>query len=178
MHLNPRGQAEVWSGGKHDVTAPDIVEQVLFNDNSLVMDSKLTMLHKEDHVFSTSDNAMGVSELSTQTMSRLIAANQSLSPNYPVGLPEGLLIRGTGQSLARTLDGLGEPVGNLAGHVALVTNHDQEIMGPQFLLRGPQIEFACKPKQIWNEGTKVSDDNVETLINDLTYVCCRATASS
>ena len=64
MHLNPRGQAEVWSGGKHDVTAPDIVEQVLFNDRSLVMDSKLTMLHKEDQVFSTSDNAARVSELS------------------------------------------------------------------------------------------------------------------
>ena len=79
-------------------------------------------------------------------MSRLIAANQTLNPNYPVGLPGGL----------RALDGLGEPAGVLSGHVALITGHDMEIKGPQFLLRGPPIEFAVKPKQIWNAGTKVS----------------------
>ena len=100
-----------------------------------------------------------LSELSTQTnMSRLIAANQTLNPTYPVGLPGGLLVRGVGESLARALDGLGEPAGVLSGHVALITGHDMEIKGPQFLLRGPPIEFAVKPKQIWNTGTKVSLD--------------------
>ena len=88
-------------------------------------------------------------------MSRLIVANQSINPTYPVGLPGGLLVRGVGNSLARALDGLGEPTGDLSGHVVLITGHDMEVRGPQFLLRGPPIEFACKPKQIWNVGTKV-----------------------
>ena len=88
-------------------------------------------------------------------MSRLIVANQSINPTYPVGLPGGLLVRGVGNSLARALDGLGEPTGDLSCHVVLITGHDMEVRGPQFLLRGPPIEFACKPKQIWNVGTKV-----------------------
>ena len=88
-------------------------------------------------------------------MSRLIAANQQLIPSYPVGLPEGLLVRGMGNSLARALDGLGEPAGGLSGHVVLITGHDMEVKGPQFLLRGESIEFAVKPKQLWNVGTRV-----------------------
>ena len=88
-------------------------------------------------------------------MSRLIAANQQVNLTYPEGLPDGLLVRGVGNNLARALDGLGEPAGGLSGHVVLITGHDMEVRGPQFLLRGPPIEFACKPKQIWNVGTKV-----------------------
>ena len=88
-------------------------------------------------------------------MSRLIAANQQLIPSYPVGLPEGLLVRGMGNNLARALDGLGEPAGGLSGHVVLITGHDMEVKGPQFLLRGQPIEFAVKPKQLWNVGTRV-----------------------
>ena len=88
-------------------------------------------------------------------MSRLIGANQCVNPTYPVGLPEGLLVRGLGDSLARALDGLGEPAGSLAGHVVLITTPEMEVKGPQFLLRGPPIEFACRPKQVWNVGTKV-----------------------
>ena len=96
------------------------------------------------------------SEIATQdTMSRLIAANQQLIPSYPVGLPEGLLVRGMGNNLARALDGLGEPAGGLSGHVVLITDHDMEVKGPQFLLKGQPIEFACKPKQLWNVGTRV-----------------------
>ena len=63
-----------------------------------------------------------LSEIATQdTMSRLIAANQQLNLSYPEGLPDGLLVRGVGSSLARALDGLGEPAGGLSGHVVFRT---------------------------------------------------------
>ena len=97
-----------------------------------------------------------LSEIATQDiMSRLIAANQQVNLTYPEGLPDGLLVRGVGNSLARALDGLGEPAGGLSGHVVLITDHDMEVKGPQFLLKGQPIEFACKPKQLWNVGTRV-----------------------
>ena len=88
-------------------------------------------------------------------MSRLIAANQQVNLTYPEGLPDGLLVRGVANSLARALDGLGEPAGGLSGHMVLITGHDMEVKGTQFLLRGQPIEFAVKPKQLWNVGTKV-----------------------
>ena len=69
--------------------------------------------------------------------------------NFPEGLPENLVVRGTGEALTAGLDRLGEDCSTLTGAIALYFDAEQQLEGPQFVLKGPPIKFGVKPKTIW-----------------------------
>ena len=70
---------------------------------------------------------------------------------FPEGLPEDLVVRGTGQALVDGLARMGEDCTTLTGAIALYFDADQQLEGPQFVLKGPPIEFGVKPRTIWGD---------------------------
>ena len=86
--------------------------------------------------------------------------------NFPEGLPENLVVRGTGEALAAGLDRLGEDCSTLTGAITLYFDSEQQLEGPQFVLRGPPIEFGVKPRTIWGDVSwkEFQTDNINSLL--------------
>ena len=84
---------------------------------------------------------------------KVIGASTSTSKRqWPQGLPEGLVVRGTGQTLLDKLEAMGEHAQDLVGIMILHVNIEtHEVLGPELLLRGPQVVMGLKPKSIWGE---------------------------
>ena len=90
--------------------------------------------------------------LLSENMSRDLGESDLPShAGFPEGLPENLVVRGTGEALAAGLDRMGEDCSTLTGAIALYFDAEQQLEGPQFVLRGPPIEFGVRPKTIWGD---------------------------
>ena len=86
--------------------------------------------------------------------------------NFPEGLPENLVVRGTGEALTAGLDRMGEDCSTLTGAIALYFDAEQQLEGPQFVLRGPPIEFGVRPRTIWGDVSwkEFQTDNINSLL--------------
>ena len=86
--------------------------------------------------------------------------------NFPEGLPENLVVRGTGEALTAGLDRMGEDCSTLTGAIALYFDAEQQLEGPQFVLKGPPIEFGVRPRTIWGDVSwkEFQTDNINSLL--------------
>lgn len=84
---------------------------------------------------------------------KIIGASSAMSRRtYPQGLPEALVVRGTGRTLMDKLATMNEVAEDLVGVIIIHVDADQQsLLGPELLLRGPSMTLGLKVKAIWGE---------------------------
>ena len=96
---------------------------------------------------------------------KIIGASNAMSRGtYPQGLPEALVVRGTGQTLMDKLATMNEVAEDLIGVIIIHVDADQQsLLGPELLLRGPAMTLGLKVKSIWGEVSSTSHPSTQKL---------------
>ena len=104
-------------------------------------------------IITVSDTKPTLPRMAKAKKTKIIGASSAMSRRtYPQGLPEALVVRGTGRTLMDKLATMDEVAEDLVGVIIIHVDADQQsLLGPELLLRGPSMTLGLKVKAIWGE---------------------------